>query len=126
MGCCHFPLTEVIRDRQDLLGLHLGLMSLLLTLQIFQMHLGLQKLLLQGGPLGLRLLVCLVVLYVEVDLASRLAFQGWGFNFLLGQIRPLWLVVRGSRASRGVDDGLGLGLLRGLLLSGNFDEATSR
>ena len=126
MGSCHFPLTKVISNRQDLLRLHLELMGLLLALQIGQMHLGLQKLLLQGGPFSLRLLVLLVILYLEVDLAPRLALQGWGLVVLLGQIRPLWLVVRGSRASRGVDDGLGLGLLWGLLLSGNFDEATSR
>ena len=86
MGSCHFPLTKVIRDRQDLLRLHLELMGLLLALQVGQMHLRFQQLLLQGSPLSQCLLVFLVVFNLEVDLTPWLALQVRSLGTLLGEI----------------------------------------
>ena len=123
MGSCHFPLTKVISNRQDLLRLHLELMGLLLALQVGQMHLCLQELLLQGSSLSQCPLAFLVFFDLEVNLTPWLTLQVRGLGILLGEICPLKFVAGVCQLFRGVDDGLGLGLHWGLLLVDNSCKA---
>ena len=90
----------------------------LLLLQSGHVEMSFPKLLLHGVPLCLHPLVILVLLDLVFDLTFWIAAQTWEAVLFLapwGQISPLRLMMGGSRGSRGVDDGLGLGLRWGLL-----------
>ena len=102
MGCCQFPLPEIICCRQHFFGLIKLLFVLLLALQTHNVQLRFQQLLLQGAFLSYFFLTFLMFFYasmkliffLDISISARNRREPWGVDgSFVWFLRRLFLVA---------------------------------